>query len=225
MILRQTGAMFVDAYRELNYKKMFWITLALSMVVVAAIACIGINDQGFTVFKWTFPIELLNTSIIEKSAFYRFVFYTFGFGIWLTWAATILAIISTASIIPDFVSSGSIELSLSKPIGRLRLFFTKYLTGLTFVALQVAVFALGAFIVIGIRGGSWDLRMFWSIPLVLLFFSYLYCISALVGILTRSTVAAILVTVLLWAVIWMAHMVESGWLLQTRVQYDVAVQL
>ena len=38
----QTLALFVDAYRELNAKKLFWIVLILSVVVVAGFATMAI---------------------------------------------------------------------------------------------------------------------------------------------------------------------------------------
>lgn len=213
MVFRQTGAMLLDAYRELNAKKMFWITLALSAFVVLAIACIGINDKGISILWWTFPVGVFNTTIVSPAFFYKLIFVEFGFKVWLTWAATILALISTASLIPDFVAGGSIDLVLSKPIGRLRLFLTKYATGLLFVGLQVAVFALASFLVIGIRGGAWEWRIFLAVPLVLLFFSFLYCVCALIGLVTRSTIAALLLTILFWFVVFLVHTAEQSLLL------------
>ena len=110
MILTQTTAMLVDAYRELNSKKMFWISLILSALVVASIACVGINNKGLTVLWWTISLDILNTSFLSPASFYKFVFIQFGFNFWLAWIASILALISTASIIPDLVAGGSIEL-------------------------------------------------------------------------------------------------------------------
>ena len=43
-------ALFIDAYRQLNAKKLFWITLAISGIVVAFYASIGVNDSGMTMF-------------------------------------------------------------------------------------------------------------------------------------------------------------------------------
>ena len=54
------------------------------------------------------------------------------------------------------------------------------------------------FFVIGIRGGAWEPWIFISIPLVLLFFSYLFCFCALMGLFTRSTIASLLLTMLFW---------------------------
>jgi ABC-type transport system involved in multi-copper enzyme maturation permease subunit len=224
-VLRQTGALFFDAYRELNAKKLFWVVLGLSVLFVGVFALVGINDKGLTLLWWTIPIPMFNATVLpSKAFFYKFIFINFGFQLWLTWAATILALISTAPLIPEFVASGSVDLLLAKPISRVRLFYTKYLTGLLFAALQVALFSVAAFLVIGLRGGEWVARVFLAVPLVLLFFSFLYCVSALIGLLTRSTITALLGAIIFWFVIFVIQAAELG-VLGQRVQQDLAVQV
>jgi hypothetical protein len=49
-----------------------------------------------------------------------------------------------------------------------------------------------------VRGGVWEEGIFLAIPLVVCFFSYLYAVSVLFGVVTRSTVAAVLMTILFW---------------------------
>jgi len=213
-ILIQSSALVVDAYRELNSKRLFWITMILSALVVVVFGMFGINDKGLTFFIWDFPLPFFNTTIIKPGIFYKFAFANIGIPIWLSWAATILALISTASIIPDFVASGSIELTLSKPIGRMRLFLSKYLTGLLFVALQVIVFTGACFMVIGFRGGSWEWSIWLAVPIVMLFFSYLFAVCALVGLVTRSTIAALLITLLVWFVCWGVNLTDVIFLQQ-----------
>jgi hypothetical protein len=193
-VITQTLAMFHDAYRELNAKRMFWIVLLLSGLVVLVFGSVGVKD-GKLMLLW---FETAIPVIFTPADMYKMMFSAFGISVWLAFAATILALISTASLFPDFVSGGSIDLYLSKPIGRLRLFFTKYLTGLLFVALQVGIFATASYLVIGIRGGVWEEGIFLAVPLVVCFFSYLYAVSVLFGVVTRSTLAAVLLTILFW---------------------------
>lgn len=193
-MITQTLAMFLDAYRELNSKRMFWIVLALSGFVVLVFAAVGVKEEKLTLLWFETPIPV----IFDRGDMYKMMFSAFGVSIWLAFAATILALISTASIFPDFISGGSIDLYLSKPISRLRLFITKYMTGLLFVALQVAIFATASYFVIGIRGDIWENGIFLAIPLVVCFFSYLFAICVLFGVMTRSTLAAVLLTILFW---------------------------
>lgn len=198
MILRQTAAIFTDAYRELNAKKLFWITLLFSIIIVGFYACFGIDAQGVHFLWMTLPGTEQYAANISPATFFKFWMYAVGIGIWLTWVATILALISTAGIFPDLLASGSIDLYLSKPISRLRLFLTKFLTGLLFVGVQVGVFIVGCILVIGIRGGSWEWSLLLAIPIVLAFFTYLYAICTFFGILTRSTITALLLTLVAW---------------------------
>jgi ABC-type transport system involved in multi-copper enzyme maturation permease subunit len=197
-ITTQTLAIFVDAYRELNSKRLFWIVLVISALIVAGFGAVGINQQGFVILWKEFPSDDINTVMLDRGTIYKTLFAELGINYWLAWLATILALVSTAGIFPDFISGGSIDLYLSKPIGRLRLFFTKYFAGLLFVALQVLAFCVGAFFVIGIRGKVWEPAIFVAVPLVLLFFSYLFSVMVLLGVITRSTVASLLLTFLFW---------------------------
>ncbi len=221
-MMTQTLAILHDAYRELNAKKLFWIVLALSGVVVLAFAALGIDEEGIQIFWWTIPVDFFNTSRMSEETFYKLMFHNLGIGLWLTWIATILALVSTASIIPDFISSGSIDLVLSKPIGRLRLFLTKYIAGLLFVTLQVGVFTLCSFLVIGIRGGAWELSLFLAIPIVVLFFSYLFSVCALLGMISRSTITALLLTILVWFLAFSVGATETIFL-QLRVEREMRV--
>jgi hypothetical protein len=193
-VITQTLAMLLDGYRELNSKRMFWIVLFLSGLVVISFAAVGVRDEKLTFLWFDTPVPVP----FDAADLYRMLFSALGISVWLAFAATILALISTASIFPDFISGGSIDLYLSKPISRLRLFVTKYVTGLLFVALQVAIFATASYVVIGVRGGVWEGGIFLAIPLVVCFFSYLYAVSVLAGVVTRSTLAAVLLTVLFW---------------------------
>ena len=208
MILSQTKAIFVDAYRELNAKKMFWITMALNVLAVVLFASLGINERGVSFLHWTIESPM-NTARFSEELFYKVQFTTWGIPFWLSWITAILALISTASIVPDLVSSGIIEPVLSKPMGRIRLFLTKYLTGLLFVGFQVFVFSLGCVLVIGIRGGAWEPKLLLAVPIVLMFFSYLFAMCALFGLLTRSTIAALLLTLLFWFMVWIVNTGDS----------------
>lgn len=205
----QTRALLLDAYRELNSKKLFWITLGLSILVVGTTGMFGINERGITILWWEFALPVLNTTMIPKALFYKYLFAKVAVPIWLTWGATILALISVSSLFPDFLASGAIELTLSKPIGRARLFLTKFMVGLLFVALQVVAFAFTSYLVIGFRGGGWELRLFWAVPIVLLFFSYLYSVNALLGLITRSTIASLLLTMLFWAFLFSTNLTDQ----------------
>ena len=86
---------------------------------------------------------------------------------------------------------GSIDVVLSKPMTRWQVFLGKYAGSMVFVFVQACIFVLLTFVVIGIRWGCWIPGYLLTIPLVLLLFSYLYCVSVWVAVYFRSTVAAV----------------------------------
>ena len=201
VVLRQTTAMMIDAYRELAAGKLFWITLLLSALIVAIFACVGIDEEGVKFLWFKVGFIPLTSDEVAPDLLYKQIFLSFGVPLWLGWVATILALVSTAGIIPNFISGGAIDLSLAKPIGRIRLFLTRYFSGLAFVAIQVGAFSFACFLLIGIRGGDWQPRVLLAIPVVLVFFSYLFCVCALLGLITRSAIASLLLTALFWVMI------------------------
>lgn len=221
--MNQISAMFLDAYRELNHRRLFWITLSLSLVAVAAFAAIGNDEEGLTILHWSIPFPFLSTSFIPSADFYKFIFAQLGVGYWLGWIASIIALVSTASIFPDFVDRGSIDLMLSKPIGRARLFLTKFATGLLFAGLQVLVFTVASFLVIGFRGGDWELWLFVAIPIVLIFYSYLFAVQAVIGLLTRSVIASIIGVLLFWMLLFLVQ-TGDGATLAWRVTQEITTE-
>jgi len=218
--MSQTLAIFYDAYRGLRARKMFWIVLILSFLVVACFACLGVSDKGLTLLTWDLHVGPTATEM-PPGVLYKFMFAGFGVDFWLTWIATILALISTAGIFPSFIAKGAIDLVVSRPISRLRLFLTQYAAGLLFVTLQITAFSAASFLVIGLRGGLWEPGLFLAVPLVVCFFSYLFSVCVLLGLLTRSTVAALLLTLLFWFLVFSVHSAETGLLaVETMAEHE-----
>jgi ABC-type transport system involved in multi-copper enzyme maturation permease subunit len=216
-MLTQTLAIFHDAYRELNSKKLFWITLILSALLMAGFGLLGIKDENtLTLLTVKFPMPMARFA-------YKQVFDWVVVWFWFTIVAIVLALVSTGGLFPDFISSGAIDLYISKPISRLRLFLTKYLAGLLFVLLQLTVFAVVSFFVFGIRAGEWKPGLFWAIPLVLAMFSYLFAVCVFLGVWTRSTIAALLLTMLVWALLFALHKSEET-VLMIKLMNENAVQ-
>ena len=207
----QFKALLIDAYRQLSAAKLFWVTFGISILVVVSYGSVGFNEQGISVLfgLWEIESEQLNAGSPWARGLYIGIFSSFLVNIWLAWIATVLALISTCSIFPEFVHSGSIELTISKPISRLKLFFSKYLVSLLFVVLQGAIFCVGVFICIGLRVGEWNPMVYAAIPIVATFFSYLYAVCVLVGIVTRSGITALLITGVFWMVLWTVQTSEA----------------
>jgi hypothetical protein len=204
-------ALLLDAYRQLSAAKLFWLTLGLSAIVVLVFGSIGFNDEGMSLFFGLTQIEseVVNAGSPWARGLYIGIYSSFLVTIWLGWIATVLALISTCTIFPEFVQGGSIELSLSKPISRLHLFFMKYAVSLSFVVLQVLLFCSGIFLCVGLRIGEWNWGIFYAIPIITVFYSYLFSVCVLVGMVTRSGITALLITGLFWMGLMSAQGAET----------------
>jgi hypothetical protein len=123
----------------------------------------------------------------------------------LGWIGIVLTVIATGNIFPAMLERGVIDVLLSKPISRPRLFFYKYLSSMVFVGFQGIVFVLLTFLVMGLRWGVWVPGYLLSVFFLVLLFSYVYCVSVFVGVFTRSTVAAILLSLGAWFAFAMVH--------------------
>jgi len=116
----------------------------------------------------------------------------------LGFIAIVLALIATAGFLPSLMERGVVEVVLSKPLARWKVFLGKYLGSLVFFFVHAVIFVVLTFLVLGLRWGAWVPGYLLSIPLTVLLFSLLYCVSALVAVTTRSGVAAILITLGAW---------------------------
>jgi ABC-type transport system involved in multi-copper enzyme maturation permease subunit len=198
--MRQELTILLDSFRLLQARKLFWVALVISGLVALCYASIGFTGTGMSVMFGLHEVAnpLIRKGTAEAEAFYLLLFTDVIVRFWLAWFAVVLALVSSASIFPEFLREGAVELLLSKPIGRLRLFVWKYLGSLLFVAVQVLLFAVIAFVAIGVRLGEWNWSVFWSVPLVTFVFSLVYCVAVLIGVVGRSTLFALLGALLFW---------------------------
>lgn len=205
-------AVFMDSFRHLQARKLFWITFGISLLVALSYASIGFDKEGMSLFfGWKhFENPLIREGTPEAADFYVKIFTDLIVRYWLAWVALGLALVSTAGIFPDFIADGSIGIPLSKPVGRLRLFLMKFVGALLFVALQVGVFTVVVFLAIGLRVGEWNFSVFWAVPLVTFVFALLYSVAVFLGVWTRSTLFALLGAILVWVLSWFIHLMEDG---------------
>jgi ABC-type transport system involved in multi-copper enzyme maturation permease subunit len=125
------------------------------------------------------------------------------------WVGIIVSVIVTGGFIPNMLRKGTIDLLLVKPISRPALLLYKYLGGLLFVFFNVAVFVGGTWLVFGLTTNFWSPWYLTSALVLVFFFGILYSLSTLVGVLTRSTLASILVTIGCWVGLWLIGIVYS----------------
>ena len=88
-------AIMLEAYRELNSKKLFWITMIISALVVLIFLAVDLGENGLTLFGWKLGFGPSALSM-DKEVFFKRMFIQFGIAVWLAWIATVLALATTA---------------------------------------------------------------------------------------------------------------------------------
>ncbi len=200
----QFWALLKDSIRESLDRKIFWVVLGITLLVVLAMASIGFDkgNVNFLFGLWESQAGDFNPlSPVGRSALIGGVIY-FVMSVFLGWIGLVLILIATASFFPTMLERGAVDVLLGKPISRPRLFLYKYLCSMVFVLLQASVFVILTFLVMGWRWGVWAPGYLASIPLMVLLFSYVYCVSVLVAVKTRSVGAAILIGIGAWVAYW-----------------------
>ncbi|MBK1853439.1 ABC transporter permease [Verrucomicrobiaceae bacterium 5K15] len=209
--MRQILTIFWDSYRLLTAKKLFWVALGLSVLIGLIYASISFHEEGMSVFFGAYTLEsgILNTTGPLAKYIYLTMFTDVLVPFWLGLFAIVLALLSVCPVFPNFLEGGSIDIAVSKPISRVTLFVSKYLSSLLFVAIQVFVFSLIVFVAFGLRMESWNFGIFWAVPLMVFVFSLIYCVAVLTAVWTKSTLLSLLMAFLVWGVSWGIQVAEG----------------
>ncbi len=174
--------------------------LFISLAVAGAMFCFSFEPNKVSILfgTWELETDFLTVGGKLREDIIAWIVVDGIMDTILGWVGVILALIATAGFLPSLMQRGTIDVMLSKPIARWQLFLGKYLGSMAFVGVHATIFVGLTFLVCGLRWGVWLPGYLLSIPLMVLLFSYLYCISVLVAIPSRSTVAAVLVTLGAW---------------------------
>jgi ABC-type transport system involved in multi-copper enzyme maturation permease subunit len=102
------------------------------------------------------------------------------------------AIFATASLIPNMLEKGSIDLLLSRPFARWQILLGRYLGALSIVAINVAYLIGGAWLILSIKTGFWHASFLLSGVIIILVFGVLYAIMTFVGVTARNSGVSIM---------------------------------
>ncbi len=168
------------------------------------------SDQTLSVTYFAFATDPLPFSKQQADSFIKEWVLTSAMS-WIVGVfGMIAAILVTSSIIPQMFDPGSITLLLSKPISRSLLFTSKFLGGCAFILLSVSLLLGGLWLIVGVRFGIWNQGLLWCIPIFLFMFLIYYAVSALAGLIWKSAIISVVLTVTFWIACWSVDMAKLG---------------
>lgn len=149
-----------------------------------------------------FPIEKERLFYVIRAVLkylLNFVFSTVGI---------LMALIITSNIIPQTFEPGSLNLLLSKPISRWKLFVAQFVGGCAFVTLTMTFFFLGVWLFLGWRMGYWNWRLLFYIPSFITIFAVYFSASAVAGLIWRSSIVSVVAGTGLWVLTFAMYLVN-----------------
>lgn len=211
------AALFKDALYQVLDNKVFRLLVILIGVMVLPTFLVAAREESLVVlFGW-------------REFFYEDIFSAFGqafpgkqgaavqligtvqgllvdnlagtFGI-------VFAIAATAFFMPRMIEKGAADTVFSKPVSRLTLMLSRYFSGLLFVSLLAVLLVGGMHLGLLLNSGYSDPGFLWSALTLIYLFALLHAFSIAVGVLTRSTVAAILLSLMFFVFTGCVH---NGW--------------
>ncbi|HVS12108.1 MAG TPA: hypothetical protein VMS76_19765, partial [Planctomycetota bacterium] len=210
-------ALLRDALYQVLDNKVFRILVLLVLVLVGATFVIGAREEEL--------VFLLGWRRIAYEDAFRF----FGLAmpdvgerhaVMIQWvqgvvvdafAGTLgitIAVAATAFFMPRMVEKGAADIVFSKPVSRLTLMLSRYVSGLVFVSILAVLLVGGMHVGFLLNSGYSDPGFLWSTVTLIYLFGLLHAFSVAIGVLTRSTVAAILLTLLFLGFNGCVH---AGW--------------
>lgn len=196
----QTWALIVDSFRESLDRKIFWVMLIIELIVAATMFCLGFEPGKIDVMfgLWTIDTDYFTALSGLRNDRIATIAVSFVMDVILGWIGVTLAIVATSGFFPSLLERGTVDVLLSKPISRSHLFLGKYAGSMVFVLLHAIFFVGLTFLIIGFRWGAWLPGFLLTVPLLVLLFSYVYCVSAWAGVRYRSATVAINVSIGAW---------------------------
>jgi ABC-type transport system involved in multi-copper enzyme maturation permease subunit len=108
----------------------------------------------------------------------------------------LFCIAATAFFVPRMIEKGAADILFHKPISRFSLYLARYCSGLLFIGILSFVLVAGMDLGLLLVSGYHDPGIFFASLQLIYVFGLIYSVCMLIGIVTRSTVASILLTVL-----------------------------
>ena len=175
-------AILHDTFLEVKDRKVFYVFIAITVIMVLVFGilpgAVKIGGQGLL------EQDFLDPEIVTEFLS-RFFDGFFGFFIFLM-------VFGSAGLIPAYLRKGRVELNLSKPLGRPRLISFKFIS-VFLVKITIIVISLSlVWLTICLRAGFYYGDYWYGILLLIVQFLMVYGIVFFFGVLSNSTVAAIM---------------------------------
>ena len=208
-------ALLADAVAQVLDNRVFRILTVLSALMVAATFAVGFREDSvwlfgglgeyfyedlFSFFGSTLPVGGESQQRIAISTVQTwFVDYLAGY------IGILFCIGATAFFVPAMLEKGFADTLFSKPVSRWSLLLSRYLASILFIAFLTVFLVGGIHLGLTISSGFSDPSFLWSGLTLVYVFALISSYSLLFGVLTRNTVASLLLTFVAYGITTGVH--------------------
>jgi ABC-type transport system involved in multi-copper enzyme maturation permease subunit len=206
--VRALVASVQEVFREAAARWTLVAYFALSslfiLIFAAAVNLDVVNGALAGVRLFGKPIEMGGESVsIDKLV----LGFESGFSAFLYLVGTFLALFATAHLVPRLQEKGTIDLYLSRPVGRVPLLLSRYAAGLLLAAANLVYLIGSMWLIIVWKTHVLHPRFLLAGGVILFTISALLAFAFLIGVVTSSTGVSLMATyaIFFFAAILMAH--------------------
>lgn len=207
-------ALLEDARQQVLDNMVFRLMVILLIIPISFSFLFGFGEDRITILfgVWEIDYQTLLQSfggppmeIAQVGEFFiqgvQAVFVTFFGGT----VGIIFCIAATAFFVPRMMEKGAADTLFSRPVSRSTLLLARYFTGILFVAILAVVLVVGMFLGFWVTSGYSDPGFLWGALTLVYLYSLVHAFSIMVATWTRSSVAAILLSLMLFVIAGAVH--------------------
>ncbi|HUR80747.1 MAG TPA: ABC transporter permease subunit [Thermoanaerobaculia bacterium] len=117
-----------------------------------------------------------------------------GFSVFLYIICTFTAVFATAHLVPRMQDKGTVDLYLSRPVGRVQLLLSRYVAGMILAASNIIYLIGSVWLIVIWKTGVANGRFLMGGVIIFLMIAVLLAFAFLVGVITSSTAVSIMTT-------------------------------
>ena len=201
--MRTLTAIVRDTLLALVRRRMFWLHLWLSIAVVVIYAGIACHQTGWSI---GYGLKNMESPWLKQGTPWENTLHCWTLARimrwWVAGGALFLALFATAAILPETLEPGSAALLVPRARRRSLILAGRFIGSLGYALILTALVTAGLWLVFGCRMGIWQHSLWLAVPLAALLFAPLQAVAMLLGVLTRSATAALLVAILFAGSVW-----------------------
>ncbi len=184
--------LLLATFRELFSKATLYILLGISTIVLLGTLLAfssDLTDDGIILKVFGVPVSPPTQAAEIEPMVYGM---QAGLAKGLFLGIMLFGVFATASVIPDALEKGTVDLYLSKPLARWELLLGKYVGSVAVIGLATAYFIGGVWLTFGARVGVWNVQFLLSAVTMTFMFGAIFSIVLLLGVVFRNAAVPII---------------------------------